>query len=284
MYQYLKGSPLASLLIKAQKSVFSCVIGENNTFFKGLGSDFVELREYTSGDDIKHIDWIISSKMDKPHVKVFHQQKELNIVLVSLVNASLNFGVKKLKLETLNETMALLAYVALKQHDAYESYLYTDTLEVNTQKSKHLFSVRNMVEKVAVNSSLQKDIDYKNLAYSLYKRFSKPSFILLFGDFFNTQELKLDTLAHKHELIVIIIRDRFEENPLALGEINIIDPLSGLSQRVNLDKKASLKIKAKVLKEDELLFNKLHASGVKYLKIYTDEEPLEKLISFMSSL
>lgn len=82
---------MAPLLIKAQKNVFSSSIGENSTFFKGLSSDFIELREYTSGDDIKHIDWIISSKMNKPHVKVFIDQKELNIVIVPLLNASLTF-------------------------------------------------------------------------------------------------------------------------------------------------------------------------------------------------
>ena len=75
---------LALMLIKAQKEVFSHIVGDNNSKTKGSGYDFVELREYESGDDIKNIDWIISAKIGKPHVKVFHQQRELNVLPLEL--------------------------------------------------------------------------------------------------------------------------------------------------------------------------------------------------------
>lgn len=115
-------------MFKAQKNVFSSSIGENSTFFKGLSSDFIELREYTSGDDIKHIDWIISSKMNKAHVKVFIDQKELNIVIVPILNTSLNFGTQKLKFDVLKETIALLTFSCVKQQDSYESYIYNQNI------------------------------------------------------------------------------------------------------------------------------------------------------------
>lgn len=284
MYQYLKESSQASLLIKAQKSVFSSTIGEHNTFFKGLGSDFLELREYTTGDDIKHIDWIISSKLDKPHVKVFREQKELNIVLVPLLNASLMFGTCKLKCETLKETLALLAFASLKQQDAYSSYIYNGDVQLCTKKTKHMFSVREMIEKIRAVPLLKKSIDYKKLASSFYKTLQIPSLIFLVGDFLDTQDLDIGSLAHKHEVVLIIIRDRFEENPSELGEINITDPQSGLSASVNIDKKAVNRLKMKLLEDDTTLFAKLHKSGIRYLKIYTDEEPLSKLLPFMSSL
>ncbi len=284
MYQYLKNSTLAPLLIKAQKNVFSSSIGENSTFFKGLGSDFVELREYTSGDDIKHIDWIISAKMNQPHVKVFTQEKELNIVLVPLLNASLNFGTDKLKFDTLKETLALLAFSCVKQQDAYESYVYTQDLQITTKRSKHIFSVREMLEKIHTKTLLGQDINYKTLSIAFLKTLQKRSLVFLIGDFLNTQDLDIASLVYKHELVLLIIRDRFEENPTALGEINITDPISGLSASVNIDKKAALKIKMKLLEDDKILFNKLHKNGIRYLKIYTDEEPLKKLVPFMSHI
>ncbi|MDF1876734.1 DUF58 domain-containing protein [Sulfurimonas sp. SAG-AH-194-L11] len=284
MYQYLKGSSLAPLLIKAQKSVFSSHIGEHSTFFKGLGSEFIELREYASGDDIKHIDWIISSKMGKPHVKVFREEKELNLVFVPLLNASLNFGTQKLKFEILKETLALLAFSSVKQGDAYETYTYTQALQLCTKKSKHIFSVRELLEKVDTQALLREDINYDKLASSFYKILQKRSFIFFLGDFLNTQSLDIASLAHKHQVVIIIIRDRFEENPLALGRMNVTDPISGLHADVKIDKSAALKIKKKLLEEDTLLFAKLNKSGVKYLKIYTDEEPLVKLLPFMSHL
>lgn len=284
MYEYLKSSSLAPLLIKAQKSVFSSSIGENSTFFKGTGSDFVELREYARGDDIKDIDWVISAKMNQPHVKIFTEQKELNIVITSLLNASLNFGIHRLKIDRLKETLALLAFTSVKQNDAYESYIYSDEIQLLTKKSKHIFSVREMLEKIDAKPLTREEIDYKNLSSSFNKRFHKRSLIFIIGDFLNTHSLDIAALAYRHEIVIIIIRDRFEENPLELGNINITDPLSGLNASVNIDKSAALKIKMQLLEHDEVLLNKLHKSGVRYLKIYTDEEPLKKLILFMSSL
>ncbi|MDQ7043494.1 MAG: DUF58 domain-containing protein [Sulfurimonas sp.] len=284
MYEYLKSSPLASLLIKAQKSVFSSTVGENSTFLKGSGFDFVELREYSTGDDIKHIDWIISAKKNRPHVKVFHQEKELNISITPLLSASLNFGTHKLKLDTLQETVALLAFSSVKQENAYQSYIYTKEIQIGTKLSKNIFSVRELLEKIHKVPLFGESINYKALPSKFNRVLKQHSLLFFIGDFLNTQDLEIGFLADKHEIIIIIIRDRFEENPTALGEINITDPQSGLSARVNIDKKAALKLKMKLLKDDDILFSKLNKSGVKYLKIYTDEEPLEKLLPFMSSI
>lgn len=282
MYQYLKESSLAPLLIQAQKNVFSFFSGDNTTLFKGSGSDFMELREYVTGDDIKHIDWIISSKMDKPYVKIFHEEKEHNILFVPLLSASLNFGVKKLKFDTLKETLALLGFSCIKQQDPFESYSYTQTLQHTTKRTKDVVYLREMLEEIEKTPLLEKSVAYKNLANALFKRVQSPSIIFLIGDFLNAENLNTSLLAVKHEVIVILIRDRFEEEPSTLGEINITDPQTLENATVNLDKKAALKIKTKQLKDDTKLLAKLQKDGIRYLKIYTDDVVYEKLFTFMS--
>ncbi|XPV54901.1 MAG: DUF58 domain-containing protein [Halarcobacter ebronensis] len=60
--------------------MFSENIGNNSSsLLKGEGYDFLELKEYEYGEDVKNIDWVISAKLKKPYVKVFHAQRELNI-------------------------------------------------------------------------------------------------------------------------------------------------------------------------------------------------------------
>jgi len=56
---------IKQLLIKTKKAVFSQQIGNNTSKIKGEGYDFVELREYEDGEDIRKIDWTISAKMQK---------------------------------------------------------------------------------------------------------------------------------------------------------------------------------------------------------------------------
>lgn len=140
---------LAFMLIKAQKDVFSNVSGEYASKKNGSGYDFSELREYEIGDDIRHIDWIISSKMDKPHIKIFKQEKELNVVLAPIMSSSLNFGVEVLKHSILNEIAALLSLSCIKHNNPFESYICNDDVVLNTNKSKQLFSVRNLVENLS---------------------------------------------------------------------------------------------------------------------------------------
>ena len=271
------------MLIKAQKEVFSKIVGDNNSRNKGSGYDFVELREYESGDDIKHIDWIISSKMGKPHVKVFHQQRELNVVISPILSGSVHFGTKVLKHDLINEICALIAYSCVKQNDPFESLICNDDVILNTKKTKQLFGVRSLVEKISSYDVLGKGIDWKRISQKLYTRLRQKSLIFLIGDFFDTQELDLNALAMKHEVILIIVRDKFEEDPVLLGELNITDPSTQESSYINITKTAAKSIQQKLFDDDQLLYKKLRRCGVKFTKIYTHENPAEKVFSLMKS-
>ena len=273
---------LGLMLIKAQKEVYSSIVGENNIKATGSGYDFVELREYQSGDDIKYIDWIISSKIGKPHVKLFHQQKELNIVIAPLLSSSLYFGTKRLKSELLNEVCALLSYSCVKQNDPFESYICNESVSLTTQRSKQLFSVRTLAEKIAAYDYMHKEILWKQLTVELYKKIQKRSLLFLIGDFLDAADMDLNVLSKKHELVVIIIRDRFEEAPHAIGELNITDPASNAKKVIKIDKKAAKTIEKNMLRNDDILQTKFKALGIRYVKIYTDEDPSQKILSLMS--
>lgn len=270
------------MLIRAQKEVFSKIAGDNNARKKGVGYDFVELREYESGDDIKHIDWIISSKMGKPHIKVFHQQRELNISIAAVLSGSVHFGTKRLKHELINEICALIAYSCVRQNNPFESWICNDDVILGTKKTKQLFGVRTLAEKIASYAVLGKSANWGLISQKLYTRLRQRSLLFLIGDFFGTQDLDLRAISMKHEVVVIIVRDRFEEEPALLGEINITDPSTGLSSSLELDKKAAEAIREKVLEEERQLYKQLKRSGIKFIKIYTDENPAEKILTLMN--
>lgn len=273
---------LSLMLIKAQKEVYSTVVGENNIKSTGSGYDFVELREYQSGDDIKYIDWIISSKVGQPHVKLFHQQKELNIILAPLLSSSLYFGVQRLKSELLNEICALLAYSCVKQNDPFESYICNNALTLVTSRSKQLFSVRKLAQEIASYRYENKELVWKNIIRDLYKKIQKKSLIFLVGDFFDADDIDFNVLVQKHELALFIVRDRFEEHPVILGEIDIKDPASGEERTINIDKKTASAIQEETLHNDAVLETKLKTLGIRSVKIYTDENPAQKIFSLMS--
>ena len=96
------------ILIRARRQVVGDRIGNNPSMFKGEGYDFIELREYVSGDDIRHIDWNVTAKLQRPYVKVFREERELSVVTVAMVGGAMHFGTDTLKIEKAAEAVALV--------------------------------------------------------------------------------------------------------------------------------------------------------------------------------
>lgn len=273
---------LKKILIKTKRAVFSGVVGNNTSRLKGEGYDFSELKEYEYGEDVKNIDWVISAKMQKPYSKVFHAQKELNVSIIPILNGSVFFGTKKLKQEVITEICTILAYSCVKQGDPFESYIANETLTLNNKKTKTIFGVYSMASKLIEYNSLHKNIHYKTVINELNKKIKKRSLLFLIGDFFDTKELDLKLLNKKHEVIVIIVRDHFEENPIELGNVNLIDPSNNNKFEGNINKNLIKNYTIKIKENDHLLLSNLQRNGIKFTKIYTNEEPLSKIIGLMN--
>ena len=96
------------ILIKARRQIVGDRIGNNASMFRGEGYDFLELREYISGDDTRHIDWNITAKMQRPYVKVFREERELSVVSVAMLGGALDFGKETRKVESVAEVVALI--------------------------------------------------------------------------------------------------------------------------------------------------------------------------------
>ncbi len=269
---------LKKLLIKTKKAVFSQQIGNNSSKFKGDGYDFVELREYEDGEDIRKIDWVISAKMQKPFVKVFHTQRQLNINIVPILGGSVHFGTTKFKQELITEICAILGYSSSANGDSYTSYIYNDTVLLNTKTTKTIMGVDKMCENISNYNVIGKQIDYKNISKKLFNTITTKSIIFLIGDFFNTENLNLKLLAKKHEIFIIIVRDPFEETPIKLGNINLTDPTTSKIFDGNLGDSLVKNYIKQVKINDHELYNNLRKSGIEFIKIYTNENPIIKLM------
>ncbi len=272
---------LKKILIKTKKQVFSEIIGNNSSLLKGEGYDFLELKEYEYGEDVKNIDWVISAKFKKPYVKVFHAQRELNINIIPILGGSVYFGTKKFKQEVIAEICSLLAYSCIKQQDPFSSFIANTNLNICTKKSKRDFSVNQMAKSILEYQVMGKTVNYPQITTELFKFIKKKSIIFLIGDFFDIENLDLRLLAKKHEVISIIIRDRFEEQPFELGNVNLIDPATNQVFDGNIDSAILKKYEIKVKQNDHKLYEHLQSCNIRFCKIYTDEEPLSKLLRLM---
>ncbi|HEY9202807.1 MAG TPA: DUF58 domain-containing protein [Sulfurimonas sp.] len=261
-------SKLQKILVRARRQVFSEMVGNNPSIFQGEGYDFIELREYMPGDDIRHIDWNITAKMQKPFIKIFREERELSVVVVSVLNGSVHFGSKRFKQEAIAEVAALLGFSTLKNGDLLSSYIFTDEMVSHAKPSKKLSSVQKSVEEILSFDAINKKVDFKFIADTLFKRLKRKSLILIIGDYFEIPDFRL--LARKHEVLSVIVRDRLEENPPEMGFASLIDPESGAVLEGDFNASSVRAYSQKVAAHDHRLFERLRRDGIRFTKVYTD--------------
>ena len=78
--------------IKTRALTNNIFAGEYHSAFKGRGMSFAEVREYQPGDDVRDIDWNVTARLNRPHVKVFEEERELTVMLLVDVSRSSDFG------------------------------------------------------------------------------------------------------------------------------------------------------------------------------------------------
>lgn len=119
-----KRAPIAS-----QKNVKTQVSGNHASPFRGQGLEFDSVREYVPGDDIRNIDWRVTARTGSPHLKVFREEKERNVLICTDVNSSMRFGTRKtFKSVQVARVSALLGWTALAAQDRVSGCLFGDVV------------------------------------------------------------------------------------------------------------------------------------------------------------
>jgi len=266
-----------ALQIKARHQVYTLLSGNNLSKLHGEGYDLSEIREYQPGDDVRKINWIITAKQGKPYVKELHANRELSVVIAAMMGGSLYFGEGRAKQDTLTEVAALLGYAAHQNGDLFTGVSYQKHNTSFQPPTKQLFHIESFSKNLFEFDILGSRLIYNEAITDLFLKIQKPSLVFIIGDFL--QETDLSLLAQKHEVIAIIIRDRAEEDPKKLGEVILKDPQGSTKMNTYFGKRSIDLYLAKLQKNDDLLLENLMRYSVRYTKIYTDEEPIEKLVN-----
>lgn len=266
-----------ALQIRARHQVYTLLSGNNLSKLHGEGYDLSELREYQPGDDVRKINWIITAKQGKPYVKELHANRELSVVVAAMMGGSLWFGEGNAKQDTLTEVATLLGYAAHQNGDLFTGLSYQKHHTSFQPPTKQLFHIETFAKNLFGTDTLGSKLMYDEVPKDLFVRIRKPSLIFIIGDFL--QKVDLSLLAQKHEVIAIIIRDRAEEDPKKLGEVILKDPQSSAKMNTYFGKGSIDRYLARLQENDGALREHFMRYGIRYTKIYTDEEPIGKLVN-----
>jgi uncharacterized protein (DUF58 family) len=271
----MKKVSLNALISKTKKYVFGDLLGNHSSKILGDGYDFAQISQYSFGQNIRRIDPYASAKSTTLCVREFFESKEVNLHVVVLASGSLHFGTKRLKQELIAEIVGLLGFSALKNSDSFSFSLLSDKILYNANANKSQNAIILNVKKVLEQDFIGQKLDAHFVSEYLLNQIKKRSLLFVVSDFF--EEISLKAISKKHEVVALNIRDIFEENPQAIGNIDVLNPVSLQASEVVFEKNEIERYKKRLKMHDKKLGESLKKSAIKMIKIYTHENAFLKL-------
>lgn len=221
--------------IRIRKAVNSQMRGSFRSIFKGTGLEFSDLRTYQYGDDVRAIDWNVSSKGHGTFVKVFREEKDQTVFFVVDVSASQQVGPHhRDKLEATKEVCGVLALSAIREANHVGMYCFSDQKEKYIKPADGLKTGYQLIMSLY---KLQPESGRTNIADALLFTLNvlkRRSVVILLSDFIDqSYEHNLRALARKHDLVVLHLYDQREIKLPKLGIIPVHDTETGRTVWVN---------------------------------------------------
>lgn len=261
--------------------------GEYHSAFKGRGVIFSEVREYEPGDDVRDIDWNVTSRQNKPYVKVYEEERELTVMLLIDVSGSRNFGaVGDVKKEKMAEIAATLAFSSIQNNDKVGVIFFSDKIEkfIPPKKGrKHiLLIIREIIDFQPESQGTNIDIALKFLTNAIKKR----STAFLISDFIDNHDYSksMSIANRKHDLAAIQVYDRRDAEIPDVGLIRLKDMETGNSVWIDTSSKKVRKAYAKSWYDRQQRLSAVTLrSKVDLVSVTTDEDFVKSLLGFFRS-
>jgi uncharacterized protein (DUF58 family) len=225
--------------IKTTRMVNEVFSGEYHSIFRGTGMEFSEVREYQPGDDIRNIDWNVTARYGNPFLKIYREERELNVMLIVDLSASQRFGTgDRFKTEAAAEITALISLAAIKNNDKVGLLAYTDDIElyIPPKKGKNhvLRLIRDILyfEPTGIGTNTAGALEY------FLGVTKKKSVVFLISDFIDEGfEKPMGIAARKHDLVALKLGDNLEITIPGTGLVRFRDLETGTEHLVDTSSK-----------------------------------------------
>jgi uncharacterized protein (DUF58 family) len=269
--------------IRTKRLVNDVFSGEYHSIFKGRGMEFMEVREYQPGDDIRIIDWNVTARYGYPFVKKFKEERELTVIFLVDASSSGQFGTRdRLKEEIAAELCSVLAYSATKNNDKVGMVIFTDRIEKYVPPKKGRYHVLRLIREVLYFRPENKGTDI-NLALEFLGRVIKRrAIVFLISDFLSGEFEKLIRIANKrHDVIAVRITDPRELELPDVGFLELEDAETG--EQILIDTKDPNIRKSfsdTAYRERSILDRMFRSMDLDNIQILTDKPYIEPLMGF----
>lgn len=262
------------------KHVFS---GEYHSAFKGRGMAFSEVRDYYYGDDVRNIDWNVTARTGSPHIKIFDEERELTVMLLIDVSASVYFGTSSaFKSDIITEMAAVLSFSALTNNDKVGAILFSDHVEKYLPPKKGKQNILRLIRELINFTPSQQKTDIGEALMFLNNTQKKRSITFVLSDFIaENYDQALTIAAKKHDIIGVRLYDKREQSLPDVGLINVLDEEAGKMRIIDTSNPIVRTAYESHFKKSSDRFSKYFASAKSdVITISTDDDYVKALQVF----
>ena len=265
--------------------------GDYRTLMRGTGLDLADLREYQHHDDVRHIDWNVTARLQTPHVRVFTEDREMAAWFVLDLSRSVDFGSGlRAKREISAGFVGVLARLLTRHGNRVGALVYGSDLEaVIPPRSgrRHVLHLLHAMERRADKAEAaptQKGMTrLDDLLKSAATLMPRRSTVFVVSDFLSEPgwERPLGQLVQRHEVIAVRLFDPLELELPDLGLVPLRDAETGEQLWVDTHDAGFRKRFARLAAEREATLRaSLAKAGVDALELSTSDDLVEAIVRF----
>jgi len=262
------------------------VHGNYRTLFRGFGLDLADLREYQYHDDVRHIDWNVTARLQTPYVREFNEDREVTAWFLLDLSPSVDFGsgdTKKRSVST--EFVSVLARLLTRHGNRVGALFYGDSVDTvipaRAGRRHVLHLIHRMLSRPQRDRSASTNLgDFLRAAFRLIPR---RSLVFLVSDFISAPGWPepLAHLAQRHEILAVRLYDPLEMDLPDLGLLVVQDAETG--EQVFLDTHDGgfrKRFAAAAERREQALRATLSDAGVDALELSTNDDLVDTILRF----
>ena len=263
--------------------------GEYHSAFKGRGMAFSEVREYQYGDDVRSMDWNVTARLRSPYVKVFEEEREMTVVLLSDISRSGLFGTsERTKRDLIAEIAAVLSFSAIINNDKVGALFFSDRVEEFIPPKKGRSHLLHIIREIIELKPKSNGTDVGQALRYLTNAMKKKCTAFVLSDMLDANpdgspryEDALKVARNRHDISVIKVHDPRERTIPDVGLVHVKDSETGASAWINTSSKRTRSEYSKwfgaVEDGERKLFNRYKIDSV---DIATNQDYVKGLMTF----
>ncbi len=260
--------------------------GDYRSLFRGFGVDLADLREYQVHDDVRHIDWNVTARLQTPYVRVYNEDRDITAWFFLDLSPSVSFGSERVqKRAVAMEFVAVLARLLSRHGNPVGALFYGDRVDTVIPARGGRRHVLHIVARMLSRPERQRSAatNLRDLLQAGRQVIHRRSLVFLVSDFISAPgwEASLALLARRHEVVAVRLYDPLEMELPDLGLQVFQDAETGEQAWVDThDRGFRRRFMAAAGRREEALRSAFGDAGVDALELSTTEDLVAAILRF----